>query len=76
MTKQKETISTVLQRKYWIFDLDGTLTVPVHDFQGIRKTLGIPRDKDILGFISTQNNDRKEHYGIWSATISTSVCRR
>ena len=33
--------SSLLQRKYWIFDLDGTLTVAAHDFVAIRKELGI-----------------------------------
>ena len=32
----------------WIFDLDGTLTLPVHDFDAIRKTLGLPEGRPIL----------------------------
>ena len=39
---------TLLQRKYWIFDLDGTLTVAVHDFNAIRKDLGIPERQPII----------------------------
>ena len=39
---------TLLQRKYWIFDLDGTLTVAVHDFNAIRKELGIPERQPII----------------------------
>ena len=38
----------LLQRKYWIFDLDGTLTVAVHDFNAIRKELGIPERQPII----------------------------
>lgn len=38
--------------KHWIFDLDGTLTVKVHDFLKIRETLGIPATEDILGYLS------------------------
>ena len=38
-------------KPYWIFDLDGTLTVPVHDFAYIRTQLEIPADADILGHI-------------------------
>ncbi|HIN00314.1 MAG TPA: HAD family hydrolase, partial [Deltaproteobacteria bacterium] len=38
---------TLLQRKYWIFDLDGTLTVAVHDFNAIRNELGIPAGQPI-----------------------------
>lgn len=41
-----------LQTKmFWIFDLDGTLTVPVHDFVYLRKELGIPETADILGYL-------------------------
>jgi HAD superfamily hydrolase (TIGR01509 family) len=32
----------------WIFDLDGTLTVAVHDFPAIRRMLGLPAGKGIL----------------------------
>ena len=38
----------LLQRKYWIFELDGTLTVAVHDFNAIRKELGIPERQPIV----------------------------
>lgn len=31
-----------LQRRHWVFDLDGTLTKPVHDFDQIRARLGLP----------------------------------
>lgn len=46
---------TVIERIFWIFDLDGTLTVPVHDFPVIRKELGIPAGQDILGYIRNQD---------------------
>jgi len=32
----------------WIFDLDGTLTVPQHDFDAIRAELGLPKGRPIL----------------------------
>jgi HAD superfamily hydrolase (TIGR01509 family) len=32
----------------WIFDLDGTLTVAVHDFDAIRAELSLPRGRPIL----------------------------
>ncbi len=38
-------------RAYWIFDLDGTLTLPIHDFNAIRQELGIPLGEDILGWL-------------------------
>lgn len=38
--------------RHWVFDLDGTLTVPVHDFAGIRRALSIPEQRDILGHLA------------------------
>ncbi|SEM61787.1 haloacid dehalogenase superfamily, subfamily IA, variant 3 with third motif having DD or ED/haloacid dehalogenase superfamily, subfamily IA, variant 1 with third motif having Dx(3-4)D or Dx(3-4)E [Pseudomonas sp. NFIX51] len=34
--------------RHWVFDMDGTLTVAVHDFAAIREALGIPPEHDIL----------------------------
>lgn len=36
------------QCRHWVFDMDGTLTNAVHDFQHIRRQLDIPPDADIL----------------------------
>ena len=38
----------LLKRKHWIFDLDGTLTIAVHDFDAIREELGIPEGQPII----------------------------
>ncbi|WP_110684914.1 HAD family hydrolase [Salinicola aestuarinus] len=38
---------------HWVFDMDGTLTVSVHDFPAIRRELGIPNDTDILHHLET-----------------------
>lgn len=38
----------------FVFDLDGTLTRPQHDFDAIRAALGIPRGRLILEFIAEQ----------------------
>lgn len=44
----------ILARPCWIFDLDGTLTVPVHDFTVIRAELGMTdSDTDILQFLGS-----------------------
>lgn len=32
----------LLRRRHWIFDLDGTITKPVHDFDRMRAELGLP----------------------------------
>ncbi|MEE4462858.1 HAD family hydrolase, partial [Azotobacter chroococcum] len=34
--------------RHWVFDMDGTLTVAVHDFAAIRHALKIPPEDDIL----------------------------
>lgn len=34
--------------RHWVFDLDGTLTLPIHDFAAIRLALDIPPEDDIL----------------------------
>ncbi|WP_263144099.1 HAD family hydrolase [Pseudomonas sp. RIT-PI-AD] len=34
--------------RHWVFDMDGTLTVAVHDFAAIRRALSIPQEDDIL----------------------------
>ena len=39
-------------RRHWVFDLDGTLTVAVHDFAAIRRALGIREDEDILAHLA------------------------
>ena len=35
-------------RRHWIFDLDGTLTLAQHDFEAIRRDLGLPAGRPIL----------------------------
>ena len=39
---------TLKDVKHWVFDMDGTLTVAVHDFAVIRRELEIPEGEDIL----------------------------
>jgi HAD superfamily hydrolase (TIGR01509 family) len=43
----------IKNRNCWVFDLDGTLTLPVHDFAFIRRELAIPDGSDILGHLET-----------------------
>jgi HAD superfamily hydrolase (TIGR01509 family) len=38
----------ILERQHWIFDMDGTLTHAVHDFDKIRADLGLPPGEPIL----------------------------
>ena len=43
-----------------IFDMDGTLTLPVLDFQGLRNKLGMDKSMDILEFASTHPPDQRD----------------
>ena len=38
--------------RHWVFDMDGTLTVAVHDFAAIRRALEIAAEEDILDHIA------------------------
>jgi HAD superfamily hydrolase (TIGR01509 family) len=46
------------RRAHWIFDMDGTLTVAVHDFDAIRAELGLPEGKPILEELATLPDSR------------------
>lgn len=37
-----EALGCIGTRSCWLFDMDGTLTEPVHDFRAMRRELGIP----------------------------------
>ena len=39
---------SILNRRHWMFDLDGTLTVAVHDFDLIREELGLEHGQSIV----------------------------
>lgn len=43
----------IIDRSRWIFDLDGTLTRPQHDFDAIRRALGIPQGQPILEHLAS-----------------------
>ncbi len=43
----------LMSSKYWIFDMDGTLTLAKHDFSAIRQALGLPADQTILESLAT-----------------------
>jgi HAD superfamily hydrolase (TIGR01509 family) len=38
----------LLHRRHWVFDMDGTLTVAMHDFAGLKARLGLPTDRAVL----------------------------
>lgn len=51
--------------RHWVFDMDGTLTVAVHDFLYIRRILEIPDDADILGHLKTLPSDEAQQKHHW-----------
>lgn len=48
MTDSARTEPDLRNRSHWIFDMDGTLTRAVHDFEAIRRELGLPAGEPIL----------------------------
>ncbi|WP_422910225.1 HAD family hydrolase [Pseudomonas sp. MAC6] len=44
---------TLRSAKHWVFDMDGTLTRAVHDFEAIKLALDIPLAEDILGYLAS-----------------------
>jgi HAD superfamily hydrolase (TIGR01549 family) len=51
MTRKLSTIISTCS--HWVFDLDGTLTIAVHDFAAIRRELEIPEGSDILSHLTS-----------------------
>jgi HAD superfamily hydrolase (TIGR01509 family) len=52
-------IGVLASKTHWIFDLDGTLTEAIHDFDAIRAMLGVPPGRGILEWLEAQPDDRK-----------------
>jgi len=48
---------TLAERRHWIFDMDGTLTLAIHDFDEIRASLGLPAGQPILEAIAELPDD-------------------
>lgn len=47
-TPSHQPLMPLKQRDCWIFDMDGTLTLSIHDFEGIKRELGLPPGQPIL----------------------------
>ncbi|WP_329742972.1 HAD family hydrolase [Dyella sp. A6] len=56
---------TLASARHWVFDLDGTLTVAVHDFAAIRRALAIRDDEDILAHIAALPAHEAEAKRAW-----------
>lgn len=64
----------LLARRHWIFDMDGTLTMAAHDFQGFKAAVGIPLDRPILEYIASSPPARaarlQQQLHDWEADIA------
>lgn len=56
---------TLRHLSHWVFDLDGTLTLAVHDFAAIRLHLGIPEQADILHHLAELPATEREAKHAW-----------
>nr|WP_246480196.1 HAD family hydrolase [Motiliproteus sediminis] len=68
--------SAILTRRHWIFDLDGTLTQPLHDFAAIRGKLGVPANRGILEFIDAQSAPERDSLNQRLTEIERDVAER
>ncbi|MFI8982394.1 HAD family hydrolase [Ectopseudomonas khazarica] len=53
------------EARYWVFDMDGTLTLAVHDFPAIKRALGIPEEDDILHHLAALPADEAAAKHAW-----------
>lgn len=51
--------------RHWVFDMDGTLTIAVHDFPAIKRALDIPEDDDILHHLAALPADEAANKRAW-----------
>lgn len=62
--------------RYWVFDLDGTITKPIHDFAEIRRQLAIPADQDILAYIAGQPEHERVRLDAELSVIEEALARK
>lgn len=48
-----------LSRRCWVFDLDGTLTLAQHDFDALKRDLGLPPELAVLEGLETVQEPRR-----------------
>ncbi|WP_079203344.1 HAD family hydrolase [Pseudomonas sp. CC6-YY-74] len=51
--------------RHWVFDMDGTLTLAVHDFEAIKRALDIPLEHDILHHLAALPEDVAAAKYLW-----------
>jgi HAD superfamily hydrolase (TIGR01549 family) len=76
MQPAPDRIAALRGRRHWIFDLDGTLTHPVHDFDAIRRELGVPDHLPILEHLASLPAARAGPLRRRLDAIETAACDR
>lgn len=61
--------------KYWVFDMDGTLTQAVHDFAAIRKALAIGDSEDILIHLANLSESERARKKQWLMEHETGLAK-
>lgn len=64
------------ERDCWIFDMDGTLTLGIHDFDAIRAALGLPAQEPILESLSRLPPDQAAEKHRQLNAIELEIARR
>ena len=59
-TPPRHLYSTIRAIKGVIFDMDGTLTIPVLNFNEMRARLGLPQGTDILAAVANMGAEERE----------------
>lgn len=54
-----------LTARHWVFDMDGTLTRAIHDFDLMRRTMSVPAGIDILDYLNALPHDEAERHFQW-----------
>jgi HAD superfamily hydrolase (TIGR01509 family) len=57
---KRSLVTTATSCSHWVFDLDGTLTVAVHDFAAIRRELEIPEGAGILEHLASLSDQQAQ----------------
>ncbi len=70
------TIAALLRKRFWIFDLDGTLTLPVHDFAAMRSALAVPDGVGILEHLQQQPEPLRSELNARLMAIEIGVAER
>ena len=68
-------ISTLMNRKHWVFDMDGTLTIAKHDFEAIRIALGLPAGVPIIEALDQLPTEKSEPLHIRLDEMELDVAR-